>query len=68
MEREITLLGCHAFGAELAEVAALLPDLSPSLDVFIAEQIPLEAVPEAYARHLAGRVDVLKTLILCGPG
>lgn len=66
VEREITLVGCHAFGAELAEIVALLPALSPQLDAFIAEQIPLEAVPDAYARHLAGQVDGLKTIIMCG--
>ena len=68
VEREITLVGCHAFGPELAEIAMLLPDLSPALDAFIAEEIPLHAVPDAYARHLAGQVDGLKTLILCGQG
>lgn len=65
VEREIALVGCHAFGDELAEVNALLPDLSPTLDVFIAEEIPLDAVPDAYARHLAGQVAGLKTIILC---
>ncbi|MEI6797643.1 MAG: alcohol dehydrogenase catalytic domain-containing protein [Pseudomonadota bacterium] len=68
VEREITLVGCHAFGPELAEIATLLPDLSPALDAFIAEEIPLHGVPDAYARHLAGKVDGLKTLILCGQG
>ena len=65
VEREIALVGCHAFAGELTEVAALLPELSPLLDAFIAEQIPLDTVPDAYARHLAGQVDGLKTLILC---
>jgi (R,R)-butanediol dehydrogenase/meso-butanediol dehydrogenase/diacetyl reductase len=49
-------------------VAALLPALSPNLDAFIAEQIPLDAVPNAYARHLAGQVEGLKTLIMCSKG
>lgn len=65
VEREITVAGCHAFGDELAEVNDLLPALSPQLDAFIAEEIPLEAVPEAYVRHLAGQVDGLKTIIAC---
>ena len=68
VEREITLVGCHAFGGELAEVAALLPALIPHLDAFIAEQIPLDAVPNAYARHLVGQVEGLKTLIMCSKG
>jgi (R,R)-butanediol dehydrogenase/meso-butanediol dehydrogenase/diacetyl reductase len=58
VEREITLVGCDPFGAE--PVVAL----AAHLGAFIAEQIPLEAVPDAYARHLAGQVDGLKTIIL----
>ena len=65
VEREITLLGCHAFGDELAEVNALFPALSPRLDAFIAEEIDLAEVPRAYARHLAAEVRGLKTLIRC---
>ncbi len=65
VKREITLIGCHAFGDELAEVNTRLADLSPMLDAFIAEEIPLEAVPDAYARHLAGQVAGLKSIILC---
>lgn len=66
VEKEISLIGCHAFGDELAEVGQMLPELSQALDPFIAEQIPLDAVPDAYDRHLAGKVDGLKTIILCG--
>ena len=65
VEREITLLGCHAFGDELAAVNALLPRLSPRLDAFVAEVIPLTEVPAAYARHLSGKVEGLKTIIQC---
>ncbi|MFN4140412.1 zinc-dependent alcohol dehydrogenase [Aestuariivirga sp.] len=65
VEREITLAGCHAFGPELQEAGELLRSLSSQLDAFIAEQIPLRAVPEAYGRHIAGEVDGLKTIILC---
>lgn len=65
VEREITVVGCHAFADELAKVNALLPELSMALEAFIAEEIPLEAVPDAYDRHLAGQVRGLKTIILC---
>ena len=65
VEREITVVGFHAFATELEEINAMLPELSPSLDFVIAEQIGLDAVPEAYDRHLAGQVDGLKTIILC---
>lgn len=67
VEAEITLLGCHAFtDADLLAAADRLSDLGPLLDALIAAQIPLDAVPDAYARHLAGKVDGLKTIILCG--
>jgi (R,R)-butanediol dehydrogenase/meso-butanediol dehydrogenase/diacetyl reductase len=67
VERETTLFGCHAFtDADLKDIAAMLPDLTGALDPFIAEQIQLADVPEAYARHIAGKVDGLKTIIRCG--
>ncbi len=66
VEREITVVGCHAFGGELAEVNAMLPDLAGVLDDFVAETILPGAVPDAYARHIAGEVSGLKTIILCG--
>ena len=68
VEREIALVGCHAFGKELQAVADLLPALSPTLDQVIAEIIPLDDVPNAYARHLAGEVTGLKTIIACEKG
>lgn len=63
VEKEMALIGCHAFGQELAEAGALLAGLAPALDALIAERIPLDAVPEAYGRHLAGAVTGLKTII-----
>jgi (R,R)-butanediol dehydrogenase/meso-butanediol dehydrogenase/diacetyl reductase len=66
VEREIALLGSHAFNdADLQEIRALLPKLRDALEPFVAEQIPLSAVPDAYARHLAGSVKGLKTIVLC---
>ncbi|MBY5974759.1 alcohol dehydrogenase catalytic domain-containing protein [Ferrimonas balearica] len=65
VEREITLLGCHAYGPEFFEVAPMLPDLAPALDAFIAAEIPLEAVPDAYESLLAGDSSGLKTIIDC---
>lgn len=65
VEREITLAGCHAYGDELAEIGQMLPALSPVLDAFIAEEIPLDDVPAAYERHLSGAVAGLKTIIQC---
>lgn len=68
VEREIALIGCHAFGGELAEAVALLPQLAPALDRLIDAEIPLAEVPAAYARHLAGEVIGAKTIILPGAG
>lgn len=66
VEAEITLLGCHAFtDADLADAAAMLPDLGGALDAFIAARITLDQVPDAYGRHLRGEVTDLKTIILC---
>ena len=66
VEREIRLSGCHAFGSELPEAVALLSVLGPQLDRLIDAEIPLERVPDAYARHLAGEVIGAKTIILPG--
>ncbi|MCB5409503.1 zinc-dependent alcohol dehydrogenase [Pseudogemmobacter faecipullorum] len=64
VEREIALIGCHAFGDELAEAVALLPALEARLDQVIDAQIPLEAVPAAYDLHLNGALSGAKTIIL----
>lgn len=64
VEREIRLSGCHAFGDELPEAVALLDLLGPQLEQLIDAEIPLYAVPAAYARHLAGEVMGAKTIIL----
>lgn len=66
VEKEMSLLGSHAFtDQDLRDINGMLPSLSPVLDAFIAEQIRLDEVPAAYARHLAGQVEGLKTIILC---
>lgn len=66
VEKEIALLGSHAFtDVDLQDICAMLPELTGALEPFVAEQIPLSAVPQAYARHLAGQVDGLKSIILC---
>ncbi|RYH06186.1 zinc-binding dehydrogenase [Tropicimonas sp. IMCC6043] len=67
VEREITLHGCHAFtDQDLRDIADMLPDLTAMLDPFIGAQIPLDDVPAAYERHIAGEVAGLKTIICCG--
>ena len=63
VEREIALIGCHAYGDELERIGRMLPDLAPRLDAFIADTIPLDEVPERYERLIAGRVAGIKTIV-----
>lgn len=63
VEREIALVGCHAFQDELPEVVALMPALEGRLLALVDETIDLDGVPAAYARLLAGRSIGLKTII-----
>lgn len=66
VEREIALVGCHAFGGELVEIATMLPDLKDHLDPFIADLIELKAVPATYDALLTGKATGIKTLIRPG--
>ena len=66
VEREIALLGCHAFtDDELAEIGRMLPSLSPRLDAFIADEIALGDVPARYESLLSGEIAGIKTIIDC---
>lgn len=63
VEREIALVGCHAFSQELPEAVALLPRLTDRLDR-LCEVLPsLDAVPDAYIRLLRGDAAALKTIV-----
>jgi len=66
VEREIALIGCHAFAGELPEAVAMLPDLSDALARLIDCEISVEQVPDAYQRLLGGAVTGLKTIIRFG--
>lgn len=63
VEREISLIGCHAFADELPEAVGLLGELAPALHRFIEILPSLEAVPDAYERLLRGNSKALKTII-----
>jgi (R,R)-butanediol dehydrogenase/meso-butanediol dehydrogenase/diacetyl reductase len=63
VEREIALIGCHAFAGELPEVVGMLPGLSHSLSLLIDREIEIEDIPAAYRRLLAGEATGLKTII-----
>ncbi len=66
VEREVSLIGCHAYQDELAEIATLLPELEASLVELIDREISLDEVPQAYDRLLAGQAEGLKTIIRIG--
>ena len=63
VEREIGLLGCHAFNDELPEAVSLLPALAQSLDR-LCDPIPtLDDVPGTYKRLLDGGSSKLKSVV-----
>jgi (R,R)-butanediol dehydrogenase/meso-butanediol dehydrogenase/diacetyl reductase len=63
VEREIALLGCHAFADELPDAVRMLAELTEPLVSLIDREIGLDDVPAAYERLLAGQGDGLKTII-----
>ncbi|CDX44419.1 Alcohol dehydrogenase [Mesorhizobium sp. ORS 3359] len=63
VEREIGLLGCHAFADELPDAIGMLAELSGPLISLIDREIGLDDIPAAYERLLAGQGDGLKTII-----
>ncbi|OEO31696.1 dehydrogenase [Devosia insulae DS-56] len=63
VEREIQLVGCHAFKDELPEAIALADARGEQLLSLIDEEISLDQVPAAFERLLAGHVKGLKTII-----
>ena len=63
VEREIALIGCHAFRDELPDAVAMLPDLTTSLARLIDREISLDVIPDAYGRLIAGDAAGLKTII-----
>ncbi|ULJ75557.1 zinc-dependent alcohol dehydrogenase [Rhizobium gallicum] len=63
VEREISLIGSHAFAGELLEAVGLLVELAPALQRFIEVLPALDDVPEAYEQLLRGESKALKTII-----
>ncbi|MBP0580644.1 alcohol dehydrogenase catalytic domain-containing protein [Labrys sp. LIt4] len=64
VEREIALIGCHAFADDdLVQAASLLVELQGALEQ-LCEVLPgLDEVPAAYERLLAGQSTKLKTIV-----
>ena len=63
VERELSLIGCHAFQDEMPEAIATLPACAAAIMQLIDREITLDEVPEAYTRLAAGKSTGLKTLI-----
>jgi len=63
VEREVSLIGCHAFRDELPDAIALLARTGPQARQLIDRHITLAEVPQAYERLIAGDADGLKTII-----
>lgn len=63
VERELAMIGCHAFTDELTEAVARLGALQGDLLRLVDRQIGLDDVPEAYRRLIRGEAQGLKTII-----
>ena len=63
VEREISLIGCHAFKDELPDAIALLSRCSPGAIRLIDRVIQLDEVAGAYEDLIAGKATGLKTVI-----
>lgn len=63
VERELSLIGCHAFQHELPEAILMLPSCAEMMMQLVAGEIVLDEVPEAYRRIAAGECKGLKVLV-----
>lgn len=63
VEREISLVGCHAFRDELPAAIALLASRAEAALRLVDREIAIDDVPEAYERLIAGRSEGLKTVV-----
>lgn len=63
VERELSLIGCHAFRDELPEAIALLARVAPQALRLVDREVAIAEVPSAYERLLAGQSEGLKTIV-----
>ena len=63
VERELALIGCHAFQNEMPTAISLLPACANMINQLIDREITLDEVPAAYTKIAANQVSGLKTLI-----
>jgi (R,R)-butanediol dehydrogenase / meso-butanediol dehydrogenase / diacetyl reductase len=68
VEKEIQLIGCHAFKDELPEAIKACQDYRNDFTAIVEAEITLDDVPLAYETIIAGRSKAPKTIIRpCGP-
>lgn len=63
VEKEIQLIGCHAFNDELAEAIEACKAHSSELSAIVEAEIALDDVPRAYESIIAGRSKAPKTIV-----
>lgn len=63
VERELRLVGCHAFADEMPEAIRMLDLCREKAAQLIDREIGLSEVPDAYERLLKGEATGLKTII-----
>jgi (R,R)-butanediol dehydrogenase/meso-butanediol dehydrogenase/diacetyl reductase len=63
VEKEIRLVGCHAFKDELPEAIKACQDYRDDLAAIVDAEIALDDVPQAYETIIAGRSKAPKTII-----
>ena len=63
VERELSLIGCHAFRDELPDAIALLVHHAAAASQLINAEITIADVPRAYEQLITGASDGLKTIV-----
>ncbi len=63
VEREVSLIGCHAFRDELPDAIALLTRVAAEAISLADRDIAIADVPAAYERLIAGNAEGLKTVV-----
>lgn len=67
VEREISLIGCHAFTDELPQAVRLLEKNPNLFEAVIGSKISLEDTPETYKMIIDGSANGIKTLLSIHP-
>ena len=63
VERELSLIGCHAFQNEFPDAISLLARHAEAASQLIDAEVALAAVPQAYERLITGQSRGLKTIV-----